>query len=120
MTHNGTTAAAEKIWIGLVEGADGGSFTTDGEALPTTGFLVGGVHNSLINPRTYEEVHAYVSRVSSATNVVGFWRDDYTGHYHIDGSTWHVNLSHAFGVALRRAELAIWDVTRGRALDVVR
>lgn len=119
MTDTHTTAAAEKIWAGLVEGAVGGTFNADGDALPTTGFVVGGVANSLINPRTFEEVEAYVTRLARETNLVGFWRDSDTGHYHIDGSTWHVNRALALGVAKRRGELAIWDVQSAAELPVI-
>lgn len=117
MTDTHTTAAAEKIWAGLVEGAEGGTFTTDGEALPTTGYVVGGVSNSLINPRTFEEVHAYCLRLAHA-GLLGFWLDKITGNYHIDGCTWHVNRANALGVARRRGELAIFDVIAGAELPV--
>jgi len=106
----------EEIWQGIVKGEAGGTFDTTGDALPTTGFVVGGRTSSLVAPRTYEELSAYIQR--QPEGLVGYWKDSISGLYHIDSCTWHVNRGHALGVARRRAELAIYDVISDQEVSV--
>lgn len=112
------TEIAVKIWNGIQGQDEGGTFPRGDDAVPTTGFIVGGVKASLVDPQSRDEVLKYVG--SLPNGLVGFWKDSVTGSYFVDGCTWVVNRGAALGLALRRGELAIWDVTANEEIPAVR
>lgn len=118
MNEDTLTATAYSAWEAVTERRDV-TVAHSADSLPTTGFVVGGKRPSLVNPETFGEVYAFVSRVQHA-DYVGVWVDRSTGTVYVDACDWIVNRGHALGLAARRNELAVYDVAADRAVYVTR
>lgn len=108
-----------KLWSGIRDRADGGSYRIDTTDAPTTGYVVGGVTASLVvDPNAESNFDLYYrltdwTRFVVATfpdSLVGFWRDDATGLYHFDVSDHIATESEAAALGRERGEIAIWDI----------
>lgn len=97
---------------------EGGTVAKDGEALPTSGYFVGGKHPSLIF-KSFQDVDRgelawWVGTHSAA--FYGVWVDSADGRVYFDTVSWIVNLSDAMYLAEQRNEIAIWDIANAAEL----
>lgn len=81
----------------MIMNPDGGTISTAGLPLPTSGYWVGGAP-------------------IGSTNWLGYWRDSETGLYHLDGVDHFNTLGWATLKGRDRKEIAIWDIANGREI----
>jgi hypothetical protein len=96
----------------------GGTLAIDGGlGLPTHGYFVGGAGPLLVFQsenmlrQCWGSVESYVSAaVAHGQQYVGWWTDPETGKVYLDCSTWHGDMFTADQQAMRRGEIAFYDV----------
>lgn len=101
----------------IVEEKEGGTFSTHGASVPTTGFWVGGVVDPTVVTPDHDREHlAYLVQqkiVESQTEWVGYWLDWETNLYHLDGVSWTEDAAQAVKWAQDRGEKAIHSIANG-------
>lgn len=100
------------------KGGEGGTVAKDGEALPTSGYFVGGKHPSLIF-KSFQDVDRgelawWVGTHSAA--FYGAWVDSADGRVYFDTVTHVTNRDAAMTLAKVRNEIAIWDIANAAEL----
>lgn len=129
-TYNDTVTPARhimgRLWSGLRDGADGGTFAIDGGPAPVSGYMVGGVATELViepeddNAERYAKLSHWVGNVTRKhpDHYVGFWRDSATGKVHVDVSERVTLRSYALELAESRNEIAVWDLDNSEEIRV--
>lgn len=89
----------------------------EGLGLPRYGYFVGGAGPLLVFQSEdmlrehWESVGSYVAAViAGGHQYVGWWTDPETGKVYVDCSTWHPDVFQADQQAMRRGEIAFYDV----------
>lgn len=110
----------------IIEKPEGGTLSLTGDALPVTGYFVGGVVAPLVLERS--EVHtrqgremidefiAYLNGPTVGAAYLGWWTDEETGRLWVDGTSHHSTEFVASRIGRRRHEIAIFDIEREREL----
>ena len=112
---------------GLASAPAGGSIPLWSDALPSTGYVVGGVVSSLVLPspdtltwwdRTdYDLILSWLSdhadQLASA-DTLGWWIDSETDRAYVDASTVVPDLATALQLGRERGEIAIWSLGESR------
>lgn len=96
----------------------GGTLALAGElGLPTRGYMVGGAGPALVFQSEdmlrehWGSVESYVrAAVAEGQQYVGWWTDPETEKVYLDCSTWHPDMYQADQQAMRRGEIAFYDV----------
>lgn len=106
----------------IIDNPEGGTFRLSGEALPTTGYFVGGRVSALIiegDPRGYrEEIEFFVEYLSTlGADYVGWWLDEDTGKIWVDCSDWFRDYETAERICRGRGEIAFYDIERQRSFE---
>lgn len=106
----------------------GGSFSFNGEEIPTSGYMVGGVTPSVIlDPGTtlprliLDLLHFYQRNQEHLDKdglFLGTWVDPETGKIYLDVSQRVADLEEALKIGDLRGEIAIWDVINGQEISV--
>lgn len=98
----------------------GGTLPLGDYPVPTHGYLVGGAGPALVFPSEqgmrehWDMVRAFVDIAHAAGHqYVGWWTDPKTGKVYIDCSTWHWLAASADAQAVKRGEIAFYDIERG-------
>ena len=90
----------------------GATVSRNGNDVPTAGFYVGGVVESLVfdsrDKIDFPSVREFLGRAD--TPFVGFWLDTETGKIYFDLVDWYRSVRDALHLAKVRGELAVWDV----------
>lgn len=112
---------------------DGGwTASLTGRLVPTNGFMVGGITDSLVfgtdilNAEHEDVVRNMIirwinERFNQATDpntYIGGWVDQEEGYVYIDLSDWHKYMGSALKAAVDRKELAIWDLGQKEEIRV--
>ena len=100
----------------------GGTLTLSGElGTPNHGYFVGGAGPLLafqseeMLRENWKAVESYVSAmISSGHQHLGWWTDPETEKVYLDCSTWHPDMFQADQHAMRRGEIAFYDVEGDR------
>ena len=112
---------------GLANSPAGGSIPLWSDALPSTGYVVGGVVSSLALPsidtlawwdRTdYDVILSWLSdhadQLASA-DTLGWWVDSETDRAYVDASTVVADLATAVQLGRERGEIAVWSLEESR------
>jgi hypothetical protein len=95
----------------------GGTLPLSDYPLPNHGYFVGGAGPVLVFPServmrdNWPTVKAYAYGVRlSDHQFIGWWTDPETGKVYLDCSTWHGDMFTADQQAMRRGEIAFYDV----------
>lgn len=95
----------------------GGTLSLLGHSVPTYGYLVGGAGPVLVFQSEdalrehWGMVESFVSAVHAhGHQFVGWWTDPETGKVYLDVSTWHPDMYQADEQAMRRGEIAFFDI----------
>lgn len=103
----------------------GGTHRVDGHAMPTDGYLIGGIVSPLISETdgTFVDDNlphflAYLLDTVEAP-YIGWWTDEETGLVYVDGTTWTASYNHAEALCRDRGEIAFYDIKRGRSFRPV-
>lgn len=101
---------------------EGGTLSTRGAAVPTSGFFVGGVVDPTVVKGDHDREHlAYLIHskiVETQSEWVGYWLDPETDCYHIDGVTHTDDLVQAIEWTKNRGEMAFYVIHAGTSLYV--
>lgn len=96
----------------------GGTLSTVGEALPTTGYWVGGAHSEIVFTRDTDRDFLLYSiqhfLEESQASWLGWWVNPDTGHVHLDSTTWVEGYHDAENLCRQREEIAFYDIANGR------
>ena len=108
---------------GLASTPTGGSIPLWSDALPSAGYVVGGVVSSLVLPsidvllwwdRTdYDVILSWLSDHAdqlAAADTLGWWVDSKTDRAYVDASTVVPDLATAVRLGRERGEIAIWSL----------
>lgn len=112
---------------GLASSPAGGSIPLWSDALPSTGYVVGGVVASLVLPspdvllwwdRTdFDVVLSWLSDHAdqlAAADTLGWWVDSETDRAYVDASTVVADLATALALGRDRGEIAVWSLGESR------
>lgn len=112
---------------GLASSPAGGSIPLWSDALPSAGYVVGGVVASLVLPsldtlswwdRTdYDVILSWLSDHAdqlAAADTLGWWVDSETDRAYVDASTVVGDLATALQLGRGRGEIAIWSLGESR------
>lgn len=103
-------------------GYNGGTFSTRGAAVPTSGFFVGGVVDPTVVEADHDRDHLrYLVQqkiVESQAEWIGYWLDESTGYYHVDGVTHTDDLVQAMEWTKHREEMAFYVIHAGASLYI--
>lgn len=92
----------------------------ESEALPTTGFWVGGVRPSLVVESASEidrgDLGWFIGNTES--RYFGVWTDMEDGKIYFDAVTHVDNREDAVNLGRERGEIAIWDIENGEEIRV--
>lgn len=129
MVRNASDVAATLAAATLATGGATVCGTVNGPAVPTTGYMVGGVVPPITIPLADLTRHGLEAAVStllphtvlrsgraSQVRFIGAWVHE--GAIHLDVSE-HVagTLVEALSVGLGRGELAVWDIAKGESVE---
>lgn len=103
------------IYAAINNGETGGTYSVDGKAVPTAGYIVGGVVPSLINP-TPAQIKDFVE--TAPTDYVGFWEDSATLALYVDAVDIVRTPEAAERLSKLRGEIAYFDVANGSEVRV--
>lgn len=103
-------------------------------SVPTNGYMVGGIVDSLIFDANLvlDVAHRYVAArsieqwlksqklelITDAETFLGMWIDSETGHAYVDFSLWYSEEGEAIRDAKLFEEIAIWDLANGEEIRV--
>ena len=112
---------------GLMDSPAGGSIPLWSDALPSTGYVVGGVVASLVLPspdvllwwdRTdYDVILSWLSDHAdqfATADTLGWWIDSETDRAYVDASTVVPDLATAVRLGRERGEIAVWSLGESR------
>lgn len=105
----------KSIFTAIRNGETGGTFNVNGKSVPDSGYFVGGVVPSLINP-TPAQVLAFIETVG--TDYVGFWEDSETLALYIDAVDHVYTAKSAARLCEIRHEIAYFDVSTSQEVRV--
>lgn len=92
---------------------DGATVSTTGHE-PTDGYMVGGATAELVLTDSSNAAHKIREYVTGTDGTYyGIWRNDDTGHHHVDVSEHYDSREAALTVARIRGEIAVWDLSNG-------
>jgi hypothetical protein len=114
--------AVAHVVRGIDLGLYGGTYSTHGASVPTDGFWVGGVGETIrVEPDHDREHLAYLVQsviVSTQAEWIGYWMEAETSLYHLDGCSWTDDVDLAAKWAKDRGELAFHSIRSGTDLWV--
>lgn len=98
----------------------GGTLSLAGSGHPTHGYMVGGAGPTLVFQSEdmlrehWGSVESYASAmIAHGHQFLGWWTDPETSRVHLDVATWHPDMFQADQQAMRRGEIAFYDIERG-------
>lgn len=103
------------IFTAIRNGETGGTYSVNGRPTPESGYIVGGVVPSLINP-TPAQVLAFIE--TAPTDYVGFWEDSETLALYIDAVDIVRTPEAAVRLSKLREEIAYFDMANGLEVRV--
>lgn len=95
------------VFTAIRNGETGGTYSVNGKSVPATGYFVGGVVPSLINP-TPRQVLEFIETCPS--DYVGYWEDSETLALYVDAVDHVRNEREAVRLTQVRSEIAYYDV----------
>lgn len=112
----------------IMESPSGGTVALGWNAIPLTGYFVGGMVSPLIiepddslaeQREALDHFIEYVNGPTVGADFLGWWTDEDTGKLWVDATTWHESEFQAGRVGRQRREIAIYDIERSRELRLV-
>lgn len=112
----------------IISSPEGGTVSLTGDALPTTGYYVGGKVSALVIDGYLVDqgrklIDAFIELVNSpdvGAEYLGWWTDEETGKLYVDATTHVRGYFKAEELCLERGEIAFYDIEIGRSFRPVK